>query len=126
MLKRVIAMLLLSASAGTAVFAHHSYAEYYRDQKVAIEGVVDHVTIANPHAILVVRTDEGTSFTVEWQSASQLQRSGFTDGMLAAGDRVIVTASPARNPETRRVTLVTEVRRPRDGWTWTRAGVALR
>ena len=124
MLKPLITVLLLSAAPGTVALAHHSYADFFRDQKVPVEGVLEQLTLGNPHAIVVVRTDEGQTFTAEWGNALQLQRSGFKAGMLAVGDRIVVTGSPSRDPKTGRMALVTEIRRPRDGWQWTPSGVS--
>ena len=125
MLKRLLCLALCSAGVSTTALAHHSYAEYFRDQKVAVEGTLEHLMVVNPHAILEVRTDNGTLFTVEWSSGVQLQRTGFTADMLAIGDRLIVTASPNRNPDVHRVTLVKDIRRPRDGWQWSSSGVTV-
>ena len=122
---RLLCVLLLLAAAGTAASAHHSYAEYFRDQKVAIEGTIEHLTLGNPHAILSLKTDDGLMFTAEWGNAPQLTRSGFVAGMLVVGDRVVVTGSPSRDPEVHRMALVTEIRRMRDGWRWSRNGVSL-
>jgi hypothetical protein len=125
MLKRLLYTILCSASAGTVALAHHSYADYFREQKVAVEGTLEQLTLANPHAILAVRTDDGKVFTAEWGNAVQLHRTGFVDSMLTVGDRVIVTGSPARDPESHRLSLLTEIRRPRDGWQWSRNGIAV-
>jgi Family of unknown function (DUF6152) len=109
--------LLLSSS---AVLAHHSYADYDRDQRVSIEGTLDQVTIGNPHAILTVKTDDGTLFTAEWQSAVWLKRAGVATETLGVGDRVIVTGSLFRDPTVHRMSLLTAIERPRDGWRWAR------
>ena len=122
MLTRLLCVLLLSASGGTVALAHHSYAAYVREEKVSIEGTLEHLTLGNPHGILTLRTDEGTVFMAEWGNAFQLDRSGFVAGMLAVGDRVVVTGSPAKDPATHRLALVTEIRRPRDGWQWSKNG----
>jgi hypothetical protein len=123
MLKRILSVVLSLSCAGTTAMAHHSYGAYIREQKVPIQGVLERLTVGNPHAILEVRSDDGTLFTAEWSSAVQLTRSGFEAGMLAAGDRVIVTGSPSRDPEAHRMALVSEIRRPSDGWRWSRNGV---
>ena len=123
MRRTVLAVVLCSMCAVTVARAHHSYGAYLREQKVPVEGMLERVTVSNPHAILEVRTDDGTLFTAEWSSAVQLTRSGFEAGMLAAGDRVIVTGSPSRDPEAHRMALVSEIRRPSDGWRWLRNGV---
>ena len=121
--KRILSIALCVSCAGTVAIAHHSYGAYIREQKIPIEGVLERLTVGNPHAILEVRTDGGVLFMAEWGSAIQLTRSGFEAGMLAAGDRVIVTGSPSRDPEAHRMALVSEIRRPSDGWRWSRTGV---
>lgn len=123
MFKPVVFSAALSLLAIAPLHAHHSYAEYFRDQKVSIEGTLEQLTLGNPHGILMVRTDDGTLVTAEWGNAIQLNRSGFVAGMLSVGDRVVVTGSPSRNPESHRVALVSMIRRLRDGWNWTKLGV---
>ena len=123
MLKRIMSVALCVSCAATVATAHHSYGAYMREQKVPITGVLERLTVGNPHAILEVRTDDGILVTAEWGSAVQLTRSGFEAGMLTAGDRVIVTGSPSRDPEAHRMALVSEIRRPSDGWRWSKNGV---
>lgn len=123
MVKRLTWVLVCLLTAQTVARAHHSYGAYFRDQTVRIDGVIEHLTIGNPHAIIELRTADGVLITAEWRSAFQLKRTGFVDDMLAVGDHVIVSACPARDPEAHRVALVSEVVRPRDGWRWTNAGI---
>ena len=120
MFKTLVCGAVCVMTASTVALAHHSYADYDREHKVAVEGIIDQVTLANPHAIVMVRTDDGTVFTVEWGSAVQLNRAGVVAGMLAAGDRVVVTGSSFRDAAVHRLSLITEVVRPRDGWRWSR------
>ena len=127
MIKTLMCCVFWSISASSVLLAHHSYADYLRDQKVSVEGTIDQLTLGNPHAILMVRTDAGTVFTAEWGSAVQLNRAGVVAGMLVVGDRVIVTGSPFRDAAVHRVSLITQIVRPRDGWRWSReAGVDVR
>src|SRR4051794_19192274 len=99
MVKQLVCVLACSVMAGTGVLAHHSYGAYDREHPLTIEGIIEQLTIGNPHAILIVRTDDGQAFTAEWNSAVQLTRRGSVAGMLAAGDRVIVSSAPSRDPE---------------------------
>jgi hypothetical protein len=121
-IRLVSLMLLLTAGSGVAV-AHHSYAEYDRTRAVTIEGVLEQLKLGNPHAILLLRTDEGTLITAEWGNANMVTRTGFLPGMLNVGDRVAVTGSPTKDPAARRVSLLTQIERMRDGWKWTKQGV---
>jgi hypothetical protein len=125
MCTRLFCLFLWSASAGTVVLAHHSYAEYDRERIVAVEGTLEQLTLGNPHGNLMVRTDQGQLLTAEWGNASMLSRTGFVAGMLAAGDRVIVTGSPTKDPEKHRMSLLKQIDRPRDGWQWSRGGVRM-
>jgi hypothetical protein len=122
MVKHLICVLACSLMAGTGVLAHHSYGAYDREHPQTIEGTIEQLTIVNPHAILIVRTNDGRAFEAEWGSAQQLTRSGFVAGMLSVGDRVIVTGAPSRDPELHRLALVSRIARPSDGWQWTRTG----
>jgi hypothetical protein len=110
------AILLLATSA----FAHHSYGEFDRDHPITVEGVVQQVVLGNPHAIIQVRTDKNIVYTAEWGNALQLARTGVKAGTLRAGDRVVLTGSPLKDPSFHTISLVTEIRRPADGWRWLR------
>jgi len=123
--KRLVCVFVLATGAATTVFAHHSYAAYDREHKVSVTGQLEQLTLGNPHAMLVVRTDEGTAFSVEWGNAFVLDRTGFTAGMLVVGDRVTVTGSQTWDASAHRMSLVTEIRRSRDGWRWSRDGVVV-
>lgn len=112
----VIAVTLCAAAA----YAHHSYGAYFEDQTVSIEGTVESIHFANPHVTFNLRTDAGEVYTAEWQNLIQLRHGNVGPTSLKAGDRVIVIASPPRDPSSRTITLLREVRRPADGWRWRR------
>ena len=106
--------------AGTA--AGHPYAAtYFADRSVTIEGVVAVFMYRNPHTILQVLTREsdGTShrWACEWAGTLKLGTYGITGRTVKPGDKVIVTGYPGRNADDHRL-LVTKIRRPADGWTW--------
>ena len=111
--------------AGTAVSAHHSYAAYDRDHPVSIEGDISQVLYANPHVILTVRTSEA-EYTVEWLSLYQVSRWIVAKGKLAVGDHIVLTGRALRDRSEHRISLVTDIRRPSDGWIWSRqmAGIS--
>jgi len=118
----VTAASLIVLIAGTAA-AHHSYGEFDRDHPVTIEGVVQQVILGNPHAIVQFRTDKNLIYTAEWGNALQLARSGVKPGTLRAGDRIVVTGSPLKDPSFHTLSLLTEIRRPVDGWQWHRSAL---
>jgi len=105
--------------AATAVSAHHSYAAYDREHPVSIEGEISQVLYANPHVILTVRTNDA-EYTVEWLSLYQVSRWIVSKGKLAVGDHIVLTGRALRDRTERRISLVTDIRRPSDGWEWSR------
>lgn len=111
-----LTILLLTAGAASA---HHSYAAYDREHPVSIEGEISQVLYANPHVLLTVRTNDA-EYTVEWLSLYQVSRWIVAKGKLAVGDHIILTGCALRDQTEHRISLVTNIRRPSDGWTWSR------
>ena len=110
----------LGISSATVLDAHHSYAAFDREHPVSIEGEITQVVFANPHVVLTVRAADA-DYTVEWLSMFQLTgRYHVQKDTLAAGDHVVVTARATRDPSEHRLSIVTDVRRPSDGWSWSR------
>lgn len=120
----VLILSTLGISTFQPALAHHSFAAtYFVDQTVTIEGDVVQFVYRNPHSILqlIAKDQKGkaTHWAVEWAGTLDLDRSGVKKERLLPGDHVIVTGSPARNPDDRRIRLKT-IERPSDGWKWTR------
>jgi hypothetical protein len=111
------AMILVGSSA----LAHHGYANFYLDQNKSIEGDLESLRFVNPHVVLTIRAADSTLYTATWNSASQVERAGVARSTLKIGDHLIVTGAPPRDPTSREVMPVWEIRRPRDGWHWVRA-----
>jgi uncharacterized protein DUF6152 len=104
----------------TSMSAHHSYADFFTDRTVAIEGDVEAFIYANPHVVLKVRDRESHVYLAVWQAAYQLARVGVTGMTIKVGDHVVVSGSPARDPGSYALSLLREIRRPLDGWEWRR------
>jgi hypothetical protein len=118
-----LAVLILAAA---SVSAHHSYAGFYdaRERTVTLEGTLEKITYANPHVVLEIRTADSTLYTVTWQSAMWVsRRAGVERETFRPGDHLVVVAAPSRDPASREVTMVREIRRPRDKWVFRDAGV---
>jgi Family of unknown function (DUF6152) len=117
--------------------AHHSYGLFYDlCTSVTIEGQVESVQWKNPHVWIDLKTDDGTTYGVEWTGPQNLTRAGLATDALKAGDRVVVTGSPIRDaaqfraaypalarldPMPQVVSALTQIRRMSDSWNWTRA-----
>ena len=115
-----IVMLISSALWATATLeAHHSYAAFDREHPVSVEGDIERVVFANPHVVISLRTNS-TTYSVEWGNLNQMLRWDVTKDTLKAGDHVVVTAAPTHDPNDRRLSVVTVIRRPSDGWQWTK------
>jgi hypothetical protein len=122
-------ILLLGAvvalmAGGGRVLAHHSFtAAYDSTKRVQIEGVVKEFVWRNPHSYVRIETmtKEGTTetWTLEWGSSNQLSAAKYpiTRTTLHAGDKVVASGEPGRDPEARRVRIFT-LKRPVDGWQW--------
>lgn len=108
------AMMLVSSG----VQAHHGYTAFDIDRWVSVEGNVEEVLFQNPHSILKVRTKDGELYTVEWQAATSLKRFGITMLTVKAGDHIIATGNPMKDPTARLIARTHTVSRPADGWTW--------
>ena len=108
------------------VSAHHSFpAHYFEDQTVSVEGELVEFEYRAPHAWVRVMApdDKGVlqQFSAEWANPSRLSQLGVTKETLKAGDRVIISGSPGRNPAERRIHLKS-IQRPADGWAWAARG----
>ena len=113
-----VGVLILAA---TSVRAHHSYAGFHdpKELTVSIEGTLEDLLYANPHVVMKIRASDSTVYAVTWQSSMWVKRqAGVLKDTFKIGDRLVVIGAPSRDPESREVTLVREVRRPRDQWSW--------
>ncbi len=123
---RLPILLALLPLAGTAA-AHHSFtATYDESREVSIEGTLVQFMYRNPHAFVhVIAPDENGDmirWAIEWGAAGTLDRQGVKRETLKAGDRVIITGNPGRNPIDHRIRMQT-LTRPADNFTWgTREG----
>jgi hypothetical protein len=105
--------------------AHHSYAGFFLDRTVVVEGYLEGLKYANPHVMMRIRATDSTVYTVTWEPATWLERyAGVQSTTFKVGDRLIISAAPSRDPHAHELGSVSEVRRPRDGWDWKRADLS--
>ena len=112
------AVAIVTVIAAAQTQAHHSYAAFDRCTAIALEGEIASVEWVNPHIRIRLRTQEVASYFVEWFSLAQLEHAGIATETLKPGDRVVVTGNPMRDPSSKVLSLLTEIRRPTDGWSW--------
>ena len=125
----------------SSAHAHHSHPLFYDQcKKVMIEGRVESAQWKNPHVLIVVKMEGGTTYTAEWASLQGLTNSGVAgsaQAALIAGARVVVMGNPLRDPaqirasfptikdvSNTRVLDVLQIRRMDDSWSWAQTAPA--
>ena len=98
--------VILSVALGSSAYAHHSH--FYDECKsIAIEGRVERVEFKNPHNLIVLRMDDGTTYIVDWVNVTRLTSAGIIGAAKEAvvpGARVAVTGYLIRDAaELRRI-----------------------
>jgi Family of unknown function (DUF6152) len=97
----LIALILGAFIVSTPLFAHHSSAAFDLGHEIALKGTVTNFEWTNPHAFIYldVKTDDGSAeaWRIEANSPNMLSRSGWKKEMVAVGDTVTVSGSPAKN-----------------------------
>ncbi len=98
---RTTSTLLAACVLATSALAHHSDAGLDMDTTITFEGTIKEFHFRNPHMYFIVEADNSQGEPVEWsiQSGSAIgaARRGWTRDTLVPGDRVLVSAHPARN-----------------------------
>lgn len=96
-----ILVALLLASVALPASAHHSAAPFDMSRKVTKAGTVEKWMWSNPHSWLYIRVANPDGSQEVWGfeagSAGMLARTGWNSADMKPGDKVTVTASPARN-----------------------------
>lgn len=87
---------------------------------MTLEGEVENVEWVNPHIGIQLRDTDSGDYFVEWFSLIQMERAGIAADSLKAGDHVVMSGNALRDPSKKVLSLLTEIRRPSDGWSWTR------
>jgi hypothetical protein len=118
-------LLLVGAAlfvAGTAAYAHHSYAATYEgDKEVKLQGKLVQFVYRNPHSFVHVEAPDQNGvvqrWAVEWSAGGQLATQGVNRDTLKVGDEVVIVGRPSRVPGEYRARMIT-LTRPSDGFTW--------
>jgi tRNA(Ile2) C34 agmatinyltransferase TiaS len=116
---RWAAMLAFAASSVPAL-AHHNYALYERCRHVSLEGEIASIQWTNPHVLIDLKTGDAETYRIEWAALQQLAQAHVSTDALKVGDHVVIVGSVMRDPERKVMSLVSEIRRPSDGWSYER------
>jgi hypothetical protein len=123
MMRRMLFLVMAAALwAGSAAYAHHSYAATYDTSKeVKLSGKLVQFVYRNPHSFVHLEApdDKGVPqrWAVEWSGGGQLANQGVTKESLKVGDEVVIIGRPSRVPGEFRALMV-RLTRPADGFTW--------
>jgi hypothetical protein len=121
-----LAILVIAAAIVIGVpvaYAHHSFLAMYEASKiVAIEGTLAQMLLRNPHSFLMVDargiSGQAQRWSLEWGGATQLRGHGVGKDTLKVGDKLIITANPARGSENSTRALVKTVRQASGPFQW--------
>ena len=108
---------------GMTADAHHSFPATYSINKIiTIQGSVTQLLFRNPHSFLQVDapnvSGEVQRWSLEWGGATQLSSQGVVKDTLKVGDKLILTANPARSTESSTRALLKTARKTDGSWTW--------
>jgi hypothetical protein len=91
--------VILHVALGSFASAHHSH--FYDECKsITIEGRVERVDFKNPHNLIVLRLDDGTTYTFDWVSLTRLASAGIIGAAkeaMVSGARIAVTGNLIRD-----------------------------
>lgn len=96
-----IAAFLISL-AGTAAFAHHSFAVYFDpSREVTITGKVTAFRFTNPHGTVVLEVTDPQGRVTEWRAETNapvvLRRRGWSRDSITPGETVTIEGWPSRD-----------------------------
>jgi hypothetical protein len=123
MMRRMLFLVVAGMiAAGSAAYAHHSYAATYDTTKeIKIEGKLVQFMYRNPHSFVHVEANDDKGmpqrWAVEWSGGGQLANQGVTKDSLKVGDQVVIMGRPSRVTGEFRALMV-NLKRPADGFTW--------
>ena len=114
------------AISAMAAYGHHSIAGVYdSNRQVTIEGVVAQFHFINPHPFVMIDVKNGGGSTQQWRlemdNRWELVEVGMTSQTLKQGDRIVVTGSRARPPQSQSL-YIRKLDRPADGFQYEQVG----
>lgn len=93
--RSLLALLALAAFPATAL-AHHGWGSYDADAPMTLTAVIDEVTIANPHGMMMLTVD-GVMWHVTLAPPSRMTARGATAEIVKKGVEVTAYGYPKRD-----------------------------
>src|SRR5882672_12500998 len=95
-----LATVVCIGTAASSAYAHHSHGMFYDIcTSVTIDGKIETVQWKNPHTLIDLKTNDGTTYRAEWTSLQVLTTMGVAgpaEAALKVGERIVVTGNPRR------------------------------
>src|SRR5690606_31121342 len=88
--------------------AHHSPADFDRNDSHELRGVLVGLSWSNPHILLTVE-HEGQRTLVEWITTAGTERTGADRERFVPGSRIVLIGSRHRDPARAEMSLVREL-----------------
>jgi len=102
-----VVMVILSAAVAVAwrpALAHHGAAAYDVTKTATVKGTVTRWLWSNPHCLLFVDSTDDSGQVSHWiletQNPLSMTNMGWAGDSFKPGDKVTVTATPAKNGQT--------------------------
>ena len=113
---RLVCLLSLLIAAAP-VLAHHSYADYDRDEVYEFRGTITEIHWGNPHIIFMVRSGT-TTMRVEWVTVTGADKTTVSKDQFAVGDELVVIGSRNINHDRHIMAVVKELLLPQKNFHW--------
>jgi len=82
----------------TAAYAHHGW-EWAEEKQTNLEGTIKEVYIGPPHPSLKVETANDGIWTVDLANPAQTRRSGFVEGSVRPGNKILILGNRSATPD---------------------------
>jgi hypothetical protein len=108
MIPAAVAATVIAAS--VPAVAHHSFVMFDKQKQTTLTGTVKEFENSNPHAMIVLTTQDGKDWIIQSESPLVLERVGIDDSTLSEGEKVTVRVHPIKNgsPEGSLIELTTD------------------
>jgi hypothetical protein len=93
---RALLAAALALAAPAAALAHHGWA-WTEDEESSLSGIIEAISLGNPHAQISLRTEDGV-WEVDLAPPAATARAGFVEGVAEVGDEAVVTGHRSRDP----------------------------
>ena len=91
-----VAAALLAAFAVPAA-AHHSFVMFDKNKEITLDGTVKQFENTNPHAMIVLTTQDGKDWIIQSESPLVLEKVGINDSTLSKGEKASIRVHPLKS-----------------------------